>query len=47
MLFVSYRVHSADHYLQEAKKLKHNADALVGSGERGSLEYYHIEIDVS
>ncbi|XP_045895144.1 AF4/FMR2 family member 4 isoform X5 [Micropterus dolomieu] len=23
------RVHSADHYLQEAKKLKHNADALV------------------
>lgn len=25
----SYRVHSADHYLQEAKKLKHNADALV------------------
>ncbi|XP_065143631.1 AF4/FMR2 family member 4 isoform X2 [Paramisgurnus dabryanus] len=23
------RVHSADHYLQEAKKLKHNADALM------------------
>ncbi|PIO38212.1 hypothetical protein AB205_0070830, partial [Aquarana catesbeiana] len=23
------RNHSADHYLQEAKKLKHNADALV------------------
>lgn len=23
------RVNSADHYLQEAKKLKHNADALV------------------
>ncbi|XP_075712572.1 AF4/FMR2 family member 4 isoform X3 [Rhinoderma darwinii] len=28
------RNHSADHYLQEAKKLKHNADALV---------YYEIE----
>lgn len=28
-LSVCFRVHSADHYLQEAKKLKHNADALV------------------
>ncbi|XP_028276879.1 AF4/FMR2 family member 4 isoform X2 [Parambassis ranga] len=25
------RVHSADHYLQEAKKLKHNADALLST----------------
>lgn len=44
MLFVCFRVHSADHYLQEAKKLKHNADALVSAGERGSGgEYLHIK----
>jgi len=24
-----YRVHNADYYMQEAKKLKHKADALV------------------
>ncbi|XP_049322257.1 AF4/FMR2 family member 4 isoform X1 [Astyanax mexicanus] len=28
------RVHSADHYLQEAKKLKHNADALMDRFEK-------------
>lgn len=26
-----FRVHNADYYMQEAKKLKHKADALVGS----------------
>ncbi|XP_016377734.1 AF4/FMR2 family member 4-like [Sinocyclocheilus rhinocerous] len=33
------RVHSADHYLQEAKKLKHNADALfyIESDTTGAL----------
>lgn len=25
-----FRVHNADYYMQEAKKLKHKADALVG-----------------
>uniref|UniRef100_A0A8B9KR24 AF4/FMR2 family, member 4 n=1 Tax=Astyanax mexicanus TaxID=7994 RepID=A0A8B9KR24_ASTMX len=29
-----FRVHSADHYLQEAKKLKHNADALMDRFEK-------------
>lgn len=28
---LSCRTYSADHYLQEAKKLKHNADALVSA----------------
>lgn len=45
MLFACCRVHSADHYLQEAKKLKHNADALVGAapGEGGG-GYLHFEV---
>lgn len=25
-----FRIHNADYYMQEAKKLKHKADALVG-----------------
>lgn len=29
-LFCLFRVHNADYYMQEAKKLKHKADALVG-----------------
>lgn len=29
-LFCLLRVHNADYYMQEAKKLKHKADALVG-----------------
>lgn len=28
--FYLFRVHNADYYMQEAKKLKHKADALVG-----------------
>lgn len=34
-----FRVHSADHYLQEAKKLKHNADALVRLSATGIFTY--------
>lgn len=41
-MFVYCRVHSADHYLQEAKKLKHNADALVS--ERGKIGASIFEI---
>lgn len=29
-LFCLFRVHNADYYMQDAKKLKHKADALVG-----------------
>lgn len=25
-----FRIHNADYYMQDAKKLKHKADALVG-----------------
>lgn len=28
--FCLFRLHNADYYMQEAKKLKHKADALVG-----------------
>ncbi|XP_024121485.1 AF4/FMR2 family member 4 isoform X1 [Oryzias melastigma] len=38
------RVHSADHYLQEAKKLKHNADALVNRFEKA---VYYLDAVVS
>uniref|UniRef100_A0A8C7X8Y3 AF4/FMR2 family, member 4 n=1 Tax=Oryzias sinensis TaxID=183150 RepID=A0A8C7X8Y3_9TELE len=39
-----HRVHSADHYLQEAKKLKHNADALVNRFEKA---VYYLDAVVS
>ncbi|XP_077448346.1 AF4/FMR2 family member 4 isoform X1 [Stigmatopora argus] len=38
------RVHSADHYLQEAKKLKHNADALLDRFEKA---IYYLDAVVS
>ncbi|XP_031428026.1 AF4/FMR2 family member 4 isoform X2 [Clupea harengus] len=38
------RVHSADHYLQEAKKLKHNADALMDRFEKA---VYYLDAVVS
>ncbi|XP_061595429.1 AF4/FMR2 family member 4 isoform X1 [Cololabis saira] len=38
------RVHSADHYLQEAKTLKHNADALVDRFEKA---VYYLDAVVS
>ncbi|XP_053704121.1 AF4/FMR2 family member 4 isoform X1 [Synchiropus splendidus] len=38
------RVHSADHYLQEAKKLKHSADALVDRFEKA---VYYLDAVVS
>ncbi|XP_039631740.1 AF4/FMR2 family member 4 isoform X1 [Polypterus senegalus] len=38
------RVYSADHYLQEAKKLKHNADALV---DRFDKAVYYLDAVVS
>lgn len=38
------RVHSADHYLQEAKKLKHNADALFDRFEKA---VYYLDAVVS
>ncbi|XP_034033921.1 AF4/FMR2 family member 4 isoform X2 [Thalassophryne amazonica] len=38
------RVHSADHYLQEAKKLKHNADALMDRFEKA---IYYLDAVVS
>uniref|UniRef100_A0A3Q3JXI0 AF4/FMR2 C-terminal homology domain-containing protein n=1 Tax=Monopterus albus TaxID=43700 RepID=A0A3Q3JXI0_MONAL len=38
------RVHSADHYLQEAKKLKHNADALLDRFEKA---VYYLDAVVS
>ncbi|KAK5615641.1 hypothetical protein CRENBAI_024175 [Crenichthys baileyi] len=37
-------VHSADHYLQEAKKLKHNADALTNRFEKA---VYYLDAVVS
>uniref|UniRef100_A0A8D0APJ3 ALF transcription elongation factor 4 n=1 Tax=Sander lucioperca TaxID=283035 RepID=A0A8D0APJ3_SANLU len=37
-------VHSADHYLQEAKKLKHNADALLDRFEKA---VYYLDAVVS
>uniref|UniRef100_A0A3Q1C7V4 AF4/FMR2 C-terminal homology domain-containing protein n=1 Tax=Amphiprion ocellaris TaxID=80972 RepID=A0A3Q1C7V4_AMPOC len=37
-------VHSADHYLQEAKKLKHNADALLDRFEKA---IYYLDAVVS
>uniref|UniRef100_G3QBZ8 AF4/FMR2 family, member 4 n=2 Tax=Gasterosteus aculeatus aculeatus TaxID=481459 RepID=G3QBZ8_GASAC len=40
------RVHSADHYLQEAKKLKHNADALVRL-DRFEKAVYYLDAVVS
>ncbi|KAK7926310.1 hypothetical protein WMY93_008620 [Mugilogobius chulae] len=33
------RVHSADHYLQEAKKLKHNADALLDRAQEAKSPF--------
>uniref|UniRef100_A0A3Q3MRV6 AF4/FMR2 family, member 4 n=1 Tax=Labrus bergylta TaxID=56723 RepID=A0A3Q3MRV6_9LABR len=39
-----FRVHSADHYLQEAKKLKHNADALL---DRFDKAVYYLDAVVS
>uniref|UniRef100_A0A8C4EK90 AF4/FMR2 family, member 4 n=1 Tax=Dicentrarchus labrax TaxID=13489 RepID=A0A8C4EK90_DICLA len=39
-----FRVHSADHYLQEAKKLKHNADALLDRFEKA---VYYLDAVVS
>lgn len=43
-LFCFFRVHNADYYMQEAKKLKHKADALVGfSPLAASLPFqYHV-----
>ncbi|XP_061607962.1 AF4/FMR2 family member 4 isoform X1 [Phyllopteryx taeniolatus] len=38
------RAHSADHYLQEAKKLKHNADALLDRFEKA---IYYLDAVVS
>ncbi|OCT87770.1 hypothetical protein XELAEV_18021468mg [Xenopus laevis] len=38
------RIHSADHYLQEAKKLKHNADAL---SDRFEKAVYYLDAVVS
>ncbi|NWW92159.1 AFF4 protein, partial [Rhynochetos jubatus] len=38
------RTHSADHYLQEAKKLKHNADAL---SDRFEKAVYYLDAVVS
>ncbi|CAI5643043.1 unnamed protein product [Oreochromis niloticus] len=38
------RVHSADHYLQEAKKLKHNADALF---DRFDKAVFYLDAVVS
>ncbi|XP_072120100.1 AF4/FMR2 family member 4 isoform X1 [Mobula birostris] len=38
------RLHSADHYLQEAKKLKHNADAL---SDRFEKAVYYLDAVVS
>lgn len=38
------RAHSADHYLQEAKKLKHNADALLDRFEKA---VYYLDAVVS
>uniref|UniRef100_A0A8C9TVA2 ALF transcription elongation factor 4 n=1 Tax=Scleropages formosus TaxID=113540 RepID=A0A8C9TVA2_SCLFO len=38
------RMHSADHYLQEAKKLKHNADALMDRFEKA---VYYLDAVVS
>uniref|UniRef100_A0A674MY83 ALF transcription elongation factor 4 n=1 Tax=Takifugu rubripes TaxID=31033 RepID=A0A674MY83_TAKRU len=38
------QVHSADHYLQEAKKLKHNADALLDRFEKA---VYYLDAVVS
>ncbi|CAL8276008.1 unnamed protein product [Arctogadus glacialis] len=38
------RVHSADYYLQEAKKLKHNADALLDRFEKA---VYYLDAVVS
>ncbi|KAI5620273.1 AF4/FMR2 family member 4 isoform X2, partial [Silurus asotus] len=38
------RAHSADHYLQEAKKLKHNADALMDRFEKA---VYYLDAVVS
>ncbi|TRY58115.1 hypothetical protein DNTS_025531 [Danionella cerebrum] len=43
-LFFEDRVHSADHYLQEAKKLKHNADALMDRFEKA---VYYLDAVVS
>ncbi|GAA6099681.1 AF4/FMR2 family member 4 isoform X1, partial [Tachysurus ichikawai] len=43
LIFV-FRVHSADHYLQEAKKLKHNADALMDRFEKA---VYYLDAVVS
>ncbi|KAK7130590.1 hypothetical protein R3I94_015911 [Phoxinus phoxinus] len=40
------RIHSADHYLQEAKKLKHNADALVRM-DRFEKAVYYLDAVVS
>uniref|UniRef100_A0A673WYR7 ALF transcription elongation factor 4 n=1 Tax=Salmo trutta TaxID=8032 RepID=A0A673WYR7_SALTR len=37
-------IHSADHYLQEAKKLKHNADALMDRFEKA---VYYLDAVVS
>uniref|UniRef100_A0A3B3ZTK5 AF4/FMR2 C-terminal homology domain-containing protein n=1 Tax=Periophthalmus magnuspinnatus TaxID=409849 RepID=A0A3B3ZTK5_9GOBI len=42
--FFCCRVHSADHYLQEAKKLKHNADALLDRFEKA---VYYLDAVVS
>ncbi|MGH0175603.1 UNVERIFIED_CONTAM: hypothetical protein FKN15_071121 [Acipenser sinensis] len=38
------RIHSADHYLQDAKKLKHNADALMDRFEKA---VYYLDAVVS
>uniref|UniRef100_A0A673LJ17 AF4/FMR2 family member 4 n=1 Tax=Sinocyclocheilus rhinocerous TaxID=307959 RepID=A0A673LJ17_9TELE len=44
VLHLNCRVHSADHYLQEAKKLKHNADALMDRFEKA---VYYLDAVVS
>uniref|UniRef100_A0A673GII0 AF4/FMR2 family member 4-like n=1 Tax=Sinocyclocheilus rhinocerous TaxID=307959 RepID=A0A673GII0_9TELE len=44
ILHLNCRVHSADHYLQEAKKLKHNADALMDRFEKA---VYYLDAVVS
>uniref|UniRef100_A0A8C7SRZ9 ALF transcription elongation factor 4 n=1 Tax=Oncorhynchus mykiss TaxID=8022 RepID=A0A8C7SRZ9_ONCMY len=42
--FYTNVIHSADHYLQEAKKLKHNADALMDRFEKA---VYYLDAVVS
>uniref|UniRef100_A0A3Q2ZHH5 ALF transcription elongation factor 4 n=1 Tax=Hippocampus comes TaxID=109280 RepID=A0A3Q2ZHH5_HIPCM len=43
-IYFCFRAHSADHYLQEAKKLKHNADALLDRFEKA---IYYLDAVVS